>query len=109
MDWKIILFESVRGEKFVEQFIKKQNFSTVAKIAHTIDLLGKHGSFLGMPHAKKIDKKLYELRIRGKEEIRIIYGFVRKDIYLLHAFKKKSNKIPRKEIKIALDRMNIIA
>ena len=105
MAWSVVLFESKRKERFVEEFIKSQNSSTVAKITHTIDLLEKHGPYLGMPHAKKLTGKLYELRIRGKEEVRIIYAFVNNRIYLLHAFKKKTQKTPVREIKIALGRL----
>jgi len=99
--WNVISFESKRGERFVEVLIKNLDSSTIGKVAHEIDLLEKHGPFVGMPHSKKLTAELYELRIRGKQEVRIIYAFVKKNIYLLHAFKKKKQKIPQKEIKIA--------
>ena len=99
--WKIIEYEITRGERPVAEFIKKQQSQAIAKIAHLIDLLEIHGSLLGMPHAKKLDANLYELRLRGKEEIRIIYGFKGKIIYLLHGFKKQKQKTPRKEIETA--------
>jgi len=106
MIWNVILFESKRGEKFVEEFVKSQDSHTIAKVSHAIDLLEKHGPFLGMPHSKKLTRKLYELRIRGKQEVRIIYVFVEEKIYLLHAFKKQAQKTPKKEIKIAENRFN---
>lgn len=74
---------------------------TIAKIAHAIDLLGKHGSLLAMPHAKKVTNQLHELRIRGKQEIRILDAFSSRKIYLLHGFKKKQDKIPPKELHTA--------
>ncbi len=67
MDWKVVLFESNRGEKQVSDFIRKQRPQAIAKIAHIIDLLELHGSMLGMPHAKRLEHNLYELRIRGKK------------------------------------------
>lgn len=105
MSWKIIVYESQRGEKPVEEFIKSLDEQTIAKIAHEIDLLEKHGPYLGMPHVKKITRDLYELRIRGKQEVRILYGFVKNNIYLLHAFKKQTQKTPPKELKTALGRL----
>ncbi|MBU0569907.1 type II toxin-antitoxin system RelE/ParE family toxin [Patescibacteria group bacterium] len=108
MAWDIILFETARGEKPVEEFIKSLDSSTIAKVAHEIDLLEKHGPFLGMPHARKLCKELYELRIRGKQEIRIIYLFFKRNIYLLHAFKKKKQKTPRKEISTAKKRLVVL-
>ena len=59
-----------------------------------------------MPHSKKIHKELYELRVKGDIEVRILYGFIGKAAYLVHGFKKKSNKTPKKEIDIALKRLH---
>lgn len=108
MEWNIIVFESERGEKPVEEFIKSQQSSTQSKITHLVDMLAKYGPTLGMPHVKKLGQSLYELRIRGKDEIRIFFTFKSQDIYLLHGFKKKSQKTPQKEIDIALKRMKLI-
>ena len=49
---------------------------------------------------------LYELRIRGKIEIRIFYSFRKNFIYLLHVFKKQAQKTPNKELDIAIQRLN---
>jgi phage-related protein len=105
MEWKILEYETARGERPVAEFIKKQRPQAIAKIAHLIDLLQIHGNLLGMPHSKQLEHNLYELRLRGKEEIRIIYGFVGKTIYLLCGFKKQRQKIPRKEIETAKARL----
>lgn len=104
MKWKVVEYETERGESSVSEFIKKQQPQAIAKIAHLIDLLEIHGSFLSMPHSKRLDSNLYELRIHGKEEIRIIYGFKEKTIYLLHGFKKQKMKTPPKEIATAKQR-----
>ena len=108
MAWSVILFESQRKEKFVEKFIKSLSASTIAKVIHGVDLLEKHGPFVGMPHSKKLGKDLFELRIRGNEEVRILYSFVNNKIYLLHGFRKKKQKIPHKEIDIALKRLHFL-
>ena|SRR3990167_6719562 len=105
MSWNIILFESSRGEKPVEVLIKSLDQSTTAKAIHIIDLLENYGPQLGMPHTKKLTSDLYELRVRGRQEVRIFYSLVKNDIYLIHAFVKKKQKAPRKEIETALDRL----
>ena len=106
MDWQIKTFESNRGEKIVDEFIKSQKPQVKAKITHSVRLLRVYGNRLGLPHSKAIGNGLYELRIRGRDEIRIIYCFTsRKTIYLLHGFKKQTQKLPTKELKIALQRM----
>lgn len=101
MTWKILEYETTRKERAVTEFIKNQQPATIAKVVHLIDLLEIHGPTLSMPHAKRLDMNLYELRIRGKEEIRILYGFKGKTIYLLHGFKKKTQKTPAKELELA--------
>lgn len=108
MSWNVILFENNRGEKPVEEFIKSLDEATIAKVIHVIDLLEKFGPLLKMPHVKKLDKNLYELRIRGKQEIRIVFSFDKKKIYLLHAFQKKTQKTPPREIATALKRLKRI-
>jgi len=105
MVWNIIVFETSRGKKPFEEFVKSLNESTIAKVSHETDLLEKHGPRLSMPHSKKLTTDLYELRIRGRQEIRIIYSFIKNDIYLLHAFKKQKQQTPRKEIETALKRL----
>jgi phage-related protein len=104
MLWNILLYETNREEKPVEKFIESLSPSTVAKTMHMIDLLEEFGLFLSMPHSKKLMSDIYELRIRGKEEIRILYSFQKRNIYLLHIFKKKSQKTPAKELNTALGR-----
>lgn len=106
MAWKIRFYESSRGEKPVEELIKSLEPPTIAKVAHHIDLLEKHGPFLGMPHSRKLTREIYELRVRGRQEIRITYVFVNKNIYLLHAFKKQKQKAPRREIEASLKRFH---
>lgn len=85
----------------VEKFIQSLEEFTIAKVFRTIDLLEKFGSKLGMPHTKKVSNKLFELRIRGKQEVRIFYCFRKKSIYLISGFIKKSQKTPHKELQNA--------
>ena len=89
----------------LEEFIESLQKPTIAKVLRTIDLLEEFGSKLGMPHTKKISARLFELRIRGAQEIRIFYTFHKSQIYLLHGFIKKSDRIPKKEIRTALQKL----
>ena len=82
----------------VEKFILALEKQTVAKVIRTVDLLEKFEHKLGLPHSKKVSKDLFELRIRGKQEIRLFYCFHNKSIHLLNGFVKKSQKIPKKEL-----------
>ena len=103
--WKVGFFQTARGGLPVKEFIKEQDEGTYAKILHSILLLKNYGPYLKPPDAKKLQDRLYELRIRGKIAIRIFYTLHKGEYYLLHAFKKKTEKTPSKEIKTAVDRM----
>lgn len=89
----------------LEKFIKSLEKLTIAKVLRTIDLLEKFGPKLGLPHSKKISARLFELRIRGVQEVRIFYTFHKSEILLLHGFVKKSLKIPLKEIHNGLQKL----
>ena len=104
ISWKIIFYEISQNNKPIQQFILNQEEQTRSKIAHLIDLLEEHGNMLRMPYAKQLENNLYELRIRGKNEIRIFYCFQHRTIFFLHIFQKKTQKTPRKEIEIAKKR-----
>lgn len=105
-EWTILTFEINSGDRPVDNFIKKQQPQARSKIVHNVRLLKQYGNLLGMLHSKALGNGLYELRIRGKEELRIFYCFTKqKTIYLLHAFKKQKQQTPHKEIELALSRM----
>ncbi|MBI4066477.1 type II toxin-antitoxin system RelE/ParE family toxin, partial [Candidatus Gottesmanbacteria bacterium] len=103
MVWKIRFFQTARGDCPVKKFIEEQDLATVAKITHSIELLESYGPFLKPPYIKKLEDKLYELRISGKVAVRIFYTMANNEYYLLHALKKKTNKIPRSDLRTALD------
>lgn len=105
MSWKVKFFQTARGDFPVQDFIDKQELSTQSKINNHVKLLVDNGPFLKPPYAKKLQNKLYELRISGQVAVRIFYTFIEGEYYLLHAFKKKTKKTPISELKTALDKM----
>lgn len=105
MAWKVKFFQTSRGDYPAQDFIDKQDMKTQSKVALSIGLLANQGPFLKPPYVKKFQDKLYELRISGKVAIRIFYTIQNNEYYLIHGFKKKSQKIPNKELKVALDRL----
>jgi phage-related protein len=104
VNWKVKDLQTSRGEKVIENFILQQEKNSQLKITRMILLLEKYGPYLGMPYSKKIHKKLWELRITGKKTIRVIYAVRKNEIILLHIFIKKSQKMPKKEIDLAIKR-----
>lgn len=105
--FEIFFFESGR-QKTPEKFLYSLSEKTIAKALRIIDLLEIYGPMLGMPYVKKIETEIYELRITGKENVRFFFSIKSGKIMILHGFKKKVQKAPRKEIKIAQGRLTRI-
>ena len=105
--WKIELYENTRGEKLVEEFLDSLEAKARLKITHATELLETFGFEGGYPHAKKLaGTNLWEYRILGSDSIRIFYVSMTGKIFLiLHGFKKKKQKTPTKEIKVAQERL----
>lgn len=102
MEWSIEYYNNE-----VEKQILSLPAGLLARYLRLTDLMVEFGSNLGMPHTRFIAEGLIELRIKSKEGIaRVFYcTLVGKKILMLHLFIKKSNKTPKKELKIAKDRM----
>ena len=108
MAWKVNFFQTARGDYPVKDFIEEQDEATKTKIGHSVRLLIDYGPFLKPPDIKKLRDKLYELRIPGRTAVRIFYTITGGEYYLLHAFKKKTQKTPAREMKVAIDRIKEI-
>lgn len=91
----------------VKQFAEDLPVGLRARYIVLSDLLLEFGSNLGMPHTRAMSDGLFELRIRGKEGIaRVFYcTLVGKRIVMLHGFVKKSQKTPKKELRVAQKRL----
>lgn len=89
----------------VHDYLLTLEKSTYSKVLKHIKLLEEYGNQLTMPYSKPIARNLFELRTRGKQEIRILYCFHNNQIYLLHVFIKKTKKTPNREIDIAQKRI----
>lgn len=101
MPYVVKMFENDRGKQPVNEFIKKLDLISKAKISRMIDLLANYGPNLTMPHCRHLKKNIWELRSRGTNEIRVLYASANEGFILLHAFKKKTQETPQKEIDIA--------
>lgn len=70
---------------FVKEFSENLSKPATSKIAKSVKLLKIFEYYLSMPYAKKVAK-----------------------IILFHAFIKKTNKIPKRELKIVFKKINNI-
>jgi phage-related protein len=103
MEWQIIYYN-----ENLEQEIFNLPDGLLARYLHLTDLMIEFGSNLGLPHTKAIDKGLFELRVKSKEGIAKVFFCTKigKKVIMLHSYIKKSQKIPKREFKIAVSRMN---
>ena len=79
-----------------------------AKLTRLLDFVKEAGpQELREPHVKPLGNKLWEIRLTGKEGIaRVIYVIIKnKQVALLHAFVKKTQKTPIAALQIAMRRL----
>ncbi|MFA5751357.1 MAG: type II toxin-antitoxin system RelE/ParE family toxin [Candidatus Paceibacterota bacterium] len=90
------------------EYIKALDDRTCTGCFKAICDLKNYGSELTMPISKNIGNGLFELRINESLSIRIIYTFCDGNAWIIHAFKKTSKKISKKDINTALKRKKLL-
>jgi phage-related protein len=91
----------------IKSDIEKWPDSILADYARLVELLMEFGPNLRMPHSRAMGDGLFELRPRGREGIgRALYCYVDgQRIAILHAFVKKTQETPDKELRLARQRL----
>ncbi|MDI6794708.1 MAG: type II toxin-antitoxin system RelE/ParE family toxin [bacterium] len=108
--WQLEYYQTETGNEPVKGFINSlDDIEEQAEVFAHLAMLRNEGLFLPAPFAKSIPnvKKLKELRIKCPAHIHRVFffGFTGKKVILLHAFTKKTQKTPQREINIAVKRM----
>lgn len=103
----VIYYISPNGDNPVSDFLDRLASARQAKLLRIIKYVEIYGLQSILPHIKKLSgTPLWEIRILGKDNIRILYAVVHHNsIILLHGFVKKTQKTPSKEIITALSRL----
>jgi phage-related protein len=78
-----------------------------ANYARIVELLMEFGPKLGMPHSRAMGDGLFELRAGGREGVgRAMYCYlIGRRIVVLHAFMKKTQSTPKRDLDKARKRM----
>lgn len=100
-NWQIEFYTDSNNSSPVTDFLNTLTVEEKVKIRNQLRLLREFGIQLGMPQARPLKghKPLWELRPMPN---RLIYvAMSGKRFVILHAFTKKSQKTPPREIKIA--------
>lgn len=76
-----------------------------------VELLAEYGPSLRLPHSRAFGDGLFELQPRGRSGIgRAFYCFLAgKRVVVLHAFIKKSQETPDRELKLARRRLKEVS
>jgi phage-related protein len=104
--WRVGFYQNHRGQSPVLDFINHLPAQDRARIDTTVRLLKEFGTDLGMPHARSVRDRIWELRPGG---IRLLYfAYVNHQYVILHGFRKTTQRTPDREIETAVRRMNEI-
>lgn len=109
---KIKFYLKTSGRSPVEEFLKDCSAQIRSDFFDALSLLAS-GQNLSMPLSRNLSslkQGLHELRLKDRGgQIRIFYFIKRAEgIYLLHAFKKKTQELPKSEIDLILKRIKEI-
>ena len=100
--WSILYFN-----ERVKLLLEAWPSGIYADFLRLAQLMEKNGADLRLPHARAMGQGLFELRCRGPEGIgRAFYcTMVGQQIVILHAFIKKTQETPDKELRTARKRL----
>jgi len=104
---KVYYYVSSSKNEAVSEFMESLGRVEKEKLFHIFEHFKKHGVVSAIPHTKKLTgTRLWEIRLVGKNNIRVIYAVVfRGDVLILLGFTKKTQKTPKKYIRTALARL----
>lgn len=90
----------------IKKFLDPCQPSLRVKILRQLKYAEEYGLNPVIPNIKKITSTpLWELRILGRDNVRIICASLgKKEVKILHIFRKKKQKTPTKELSISLKR-----
>ena len=98
----VYFFVDAKGNSPVRDFIEALSSKEQAKIAAYVSELKIQGHNLRRPLADYLGNGIYELRPKNN---RVFYFFFMKDnAVLVHAIRKRTNKIPKEDLALCIKR-----
>lgn len=106
MGFKVQFYEKENGERPAEEFILGLDLKMRAKMIGLLKVLEEKGNYMREPYSKHLADGIFEVRCKeGNDITRVLYFFYYGgNIILTNGFVKKTQKTPKKEIKVAKDR-----
>lgn len=104
--YKVIFYTKQNRASPIHKFLDFCQTTLRAKILRQFLYVEEFGLNPEIPNIKKIRKtSIWELRVLGKNNVRIFCAVLsKKQVIVLHIFKKKQQKTPMKELDKALKR-----
>ena len=104
---KISFYQTTAGNSPVEKFITSLPKSDQARFAEIYKGILEYGFDCPRIQFKALEKKLWEIKFKTRNSgYRILYITIDNNgMVWLHAFKKTTQKTPKREIKVAKKRM----
>jgi len=101
MGWDIDFYDGI------EDTILEMPEKIQARMFRLLEMIEEHGANLGAPHTEPMGDGLFEIRAKAKEGIgRSLFCYMDgEEICILHAFVKKKQKTPKKDLDLAKNRM----
>lgn len=105
----VVYYREDDGTVPVLDWLAKQQEKVAVKCLVKIEYLEEVGHEAKRPDSDYLRDKIYELRIsRAGNEYRILYFFhEQRAIVLAHSFVKKTDKVPERDIDLAIKRKKI--
>lgn len=105
---RVIYYTTSLMQSPPKDFIESLSPNQAKKVGRILAYIEKYGLVTAIRHVKKLTgTPLWEIRILGDDNIRVIYATLVQDtIIVLHGFIKKTQKTPPKELEIALNRLD---
>ena len=106
-DWSIVFYVDGSGNEPVREFLAGLDAKTRARFTWSIEQLRVRNVQAREPLVRHLEGKIWELREESQTNIyRLLYFFFAgRKIVFVHAFRKKTQKTPRREIEVALTRL----
>ncbi|MBP9670675.1 type II toxin-antitoxin system RelE/ParE family toxin [Candidatus Woesebacteria bacterium] len=109
MRYKVYIYPITEHPDIIEGFLSKLQKSSIQKITRQLRYLEEYGLTPEVIDLKKLKGyEFWEVRILGKENIRIFVWGYDQSIFVIHIFKKKSQATKSKELDLAKHRLKLV-
>ena len=101
--WEVDDYRSPQGARPIKEFLDGLSAAAKARVYAALSMLEAEGNRLRLPTSPELGDGLFEMRVAHPEgPFRIIYCFQPgRRIRLLHAFVKRTERIPAQDLELA--------